>query len=522
VNSTVSTVSTVCIVGEDAELVPSLGLALADPAVTEIVVRPGRYVEHLRIEPRELPLTIRSSTGDPHDVVISFGLRQGDRDRTGLPYVQDCATITVAADDVTLLDLTVENTFDKRVQPDLPDSQAIALRTLGDRIRVERCRLIGQQDTLLLDAPGWSDVRHVHLRDCHVEGDVDFCYGRATAVIEGGEVRSNGPGWVCAPSTARENPRGFLFSGVRFTGPELSAGSVHLGRPWHPGGKPDAVGQALFVDCSFDAHVSAEGFTEMGGFDWRDARFGVRGRNAAPAWPAVPAGIPTDPAEFLAGWDGPAKPTGRIVVVSDSTASEYPADRAPRTGWGQVLAECTGTEVLDLAISGASSRSFLDSGAFDDALDRIAPGDLLLVAFGHNDAKSDERFADVHRAYPANLRRMVVGARARGAHPVLMTPVERRSFTDGRAQATHGGYPEAVRRLARQDGIACFDLNLASRRLWQELGEEPSKDAFLWFGPGVHAGYPAGERDDTHLSRVGAVAIAELVTSGLRDLGLLA
>ena len=90
----------------------------------------------------------------------------------------------------------------------------------------------------------------------------------------------------------------------------------------------------------------------------------------------------------------------------------------------------------------------------------------------------------------------------------------------GRALATHGAYPEAVRRLARQDGIAWFDLNLATRRLWQEQGEEASKASFLWFEAGVHAGYPDGERDDTHLSKVGAVAVAELVTSGLRDLGL--
>ncbi|MEZ0164288.1 pectinesterase family protein [Kineococcus sp. LSe6-4] len=511
------------VVGDDAELLPSIGRALADPAVTEIVVHPGRYVEHLRIEPRPAPLTIRSLTGRAQDVVLTFDLCQGDRDRTGLPYGQDCATLTVAADDVTLADLTVENTFDRDAEPDQVEAQAIALRTLGDRITVQRCRVLARQDTLLLDAPGWSDVRHVHLLDCLVEGDVDFVYGRATAVLEGGEVRSNGPGWVSAPSTARENPRGLLFSGVRFTGPGLPEGSVHLGRPWHPGGKPDAIGQALFVDCEFGPHLSPEGFTEMAGFDWREARFGVRGGTGAnPGWPAVLAGSPCRPAEFLAGWGGPPAPTGRIVVVSDSTASDYPPERAPRTGWAQVLAGCTGTEVVNRAISGASTTSFLASGAFDETLEQVRPGDLLLIAFGHNDTKPDERHADVHRTYPSNLRRMVVGARARGAHPVLLTSVERRSFdAGGRARSTHGGHPEAVRRLAQADGVAWFDLTVASRRLWQDQGEEGSRDSFLWFGPGVHAGYPDGERDDTHLSRAGAVAVAGLVTRGLRDLGLL-
>ncbi|MEZ0492012.1 pectinesterase family protein [Kineococcus sp. TBRC 1896] len=511
------------VVGDDAELLPSVGRALAEPTVTEIVVQPGRYVEHLRIEPRAAPLTIRSATGRAEDVVLTFDLCQGDRDRTGLPYGQDCATLTVVADDVTLADLTVENTFDRFAEPCQVEAQAIALRTLGDRITVQRCRLLARQDTLLLDAPGWSDVRHVHLRDCLVEGDVDFVYGRATAVLEGGEVRSNGRGWVSAPSTARENPRGLLFSGVRFTGPGLPSGSVHLGRPWHPGGKPDAVGQALFVDCAFGSHLSPAGFTEMSGFDWRDARFGVLGGTGAhPGWPSVPPGSPTRPEEFLAGWDGPPVLSGRVVVVSDSTASDYPADRAPRTGWGQVLARCTGGEVVNRAISGASTTSFLASGAADEALAELRPGDLLLVAFGHNDAKTDERHADVHRTYPANLRRFVVGARARGAHPVLLTPVERRSFdAQGRARSTHEGYPDAVRRLAERDGVPWFDLTVASRRLWQEQGEEGSRASFLWFGPGAHDGYPDGERDDTHLSEAGAVAIAELVSAGLRDLGLL-
>lgn len=81
-----------------------------------------------------------------------------------------------------------------------------------------------------------------------------------------------GPGYVTAPSTAAENPRGFLFSGVRLTSEGLAPGSVHLGRPWHPGGKPDALGQALFVHCEIGAHIAAVAWTEMGGFDWQDAR----------------------------------------------------------------------------------------------------------------------------------------------------------------------------------------------------------------------------------------------------------
>lgn len=81
-----------------------------------------------------------------------------------MPYVQDCATFTIDSDHVTLRGITIENPFDKRVDPSLPDQQALALRTRGDRILIEACRLIGQQDTVLLDAPSWAALRRVHLR----------------------------------------------------------------------------------------------------------------------------------------------------------------------------------------------------------------------------------------------------------------------------------------------------------------------------------------------------------------------
>ena len=100
-------------VGDDADLIPTLGLALRDPDATEIVLHPGVYVEHVVIAPRDAPLLIRSSTGVAEDVVLTFGLRQGDRDRTGMEFVQSCATLTIDADAVTVRHITIENSFDR-------------------------------------------------------------------------------------------------------------------------------------------------------------------------------------------------------------------------------------------------------------------------------------------------------------------------------------------------------------------------------------------------------------------------
>lgn len=489
--------------------VPSLTLALADAEATEIVLAPGRYVEHVVIGPRRAPLTLRSATGRADDVVISFGLCQGDRTSTGMEYVQDCATLTVDADDVTLRGITVENTFDRDAHPEKVNTQALALRTRGTRILVEDCALRGRQDTALLDSRSYAAVALVHLRGCLIEGDVDFLYGRATALIEDCEIRSVGPGYVAAPSTARENPRGFLLRGCRLTADDgVPAGSVSLARAWHPGGKPDAVGQAWFEDCSFGPHVAAELWADMGGFTWRTARLAVD--------PAAPT------ADWLRGWHGWPQRQGAVVTVGDSTAAEYDGDRAPREGWGQRLGEVVDREVRNRASSGASARSFIDLGLLDDVLDGLEPGDLLLIQFGHNDPKPDERYSDPFTQYPAQLRRYLVGARARGAVPVLLTSVERRDFDGlGRARATHGGYPQRVRDLAAAEDVPLVDVAVATRRLWQQQGTEGSRDSFLHLAPGEWPGYPDGERDDTHLSTSGARAVARVVAEGLVAAGLL-
>ncbi|NHI17399.1 pectinesterase family protein [Microbacterium excoecariae] len=494
-------------VGPGERQLSAIQLAVADPDATEIVVWPGTYEEQVVVAPRERALLIRSETGDPRDVIVTFGLRQGDLARDGMPLAQDAATMTLDADDTTLRGITVVNSFDRARRPGARDTQSPALRTRGDRIRIERCRLLGQQDTLLLDSPSRAAVRHVLVEDCEIRGDVDVIYGRATAVVRGGTIHATGPGYVAAPSTIREVPRGLLFSGVRFTA-DAPDGSVFLARPWHQGGSPEALGSAEFAGCALGAHVAADPFADMGGFSWRDARFRVH------------AGPGPSPESWLAGWDGPPAPTGRVVIVSDSTASAYGPERAPRTGWGQVLADESGLEVVNAAVSGASTRSFLDSPAADEALASLSPGDALVVAFGHNDAKPGPRHADVPSGYPAGLRRFLAGARARRAIPVIATPVERRGVRATDIVTTHDGYPQRARTVAREEGVPLLDLSLATRRLIRSGTDAASRALFLHLAPGEADAYPEGVADDTHLSERGARAVARIVAGELRALGI--
>ncbi|MFC8362514.1 rhamnogalacturonan acetylesterase [Streptomyces griseorubiginosus] len=203
--------------------------------------------------------------------------------------------------------------------------------------------------------------------------------------------------------------------------------------------------------------------------------------------------------------------TRTLYIAGDSTAAQKYSDAAPETGWGTALPFFLQQDlsVTNHAVNGRSSKSFVDEGRLDAILRLIKPGDFLLVQFGHNDEKSEDptRYTEPWTTYQDHLRRYIEGARAKGARPVLATPVERRRFdTQGNAVTSHGEYPAAVRALARDERVALLDIQALSLALWQRLGVEETKRYFNW---------TATEQDNTHFNPPGAVAVARLVAGEL-------
>jgi hypothetical protein len=101
-----------------------------------------------------------------------------------------------------------------------------------------------------------------------------------------------------------------------------------------------------------------------------------------------------------------------------------------------------------------------------------------------------------------------------GAHPVLVTPVERRRFTAaGTPYLSHGEYPDAIRALATDTRTPLIDLTALSFALWSSLGPEATKAYFLWLADGASPNYPGGVSDNTHFQAHGAIEVARLVAS---------
>lgn len=241
-----------------------------DSTVT-LKLAPGTYREKVRIPATKPLLALRGTGQDRSQTKIVYDTPAEEGGSTG------SATVLIAASDVTASNLTFANDFDEAAH-EIKGEQALAMKTTGDRIVFENTAFLGNQDTLMTDTPKLNIIRRVYIRDSYIEGDVDFIYGRATTVIEKSVIKmlnrgsTTNNGWITAASTWKDNPYGFLITRSEVIS-DAPAGSFHLGRPWHPGGEPDAIAQVLFHDTELPAAIKASPWTDMGGFSWKDARF---------------------------------------------------------------------------------------------------------------------------------------------------------------------------------------------------------------------------------------------------------
>ena len=130
-----------------------------------------------------------------------------------------------------------------------------------------------------------------------------------------------------------------------------------------------------------------------------------------------------------------------VHLIGDSTcATKELSKQNPERGWGQLFQPLFDGSVTirNHAVNGRSTKSFRDEGRWQRVCDELRPGDYVFIQFGHNDQKQADstRYASPEQ-YAANLRRYADETRARGAVPVLLTPVVRRRFTDGVPDDTH-------------------------------------------------------------------------------------
>ncbi|NUR39345.1 MAG: pectin esterase [Streptomyces sp.] len=264
--------------------------AVTGPGWT-IVIHPGTYREVVNVPADKAELTIRGASCDPRDAVIVFDHANGTQkpDGSGTYGTAGSATFTSAAPGLLVRDLTLANDWLRADHPEITGTQAVAAYTYGDRTHFENVRLLAHQDTLFVETTALTSFDRQYFHDCYIEGDVDFVFGRATAVFEDchfhtlqRDVTFTPKGMVFAPSTARANPHGILALRSRITSGAEDA-AYKLARPWVPSYETTAWPSLVVRDTRIGSGIDpVTPYTNMREqYPWQTMRFGEY-RNSGP------------------------------------------------------------------------------------------------------------------------------------------------------------------------------------------------------------------------------------------------
>jgi len=221
-----------------------------------------------------------------------------------------------------------------------------------------------------------------------------------------------------------------------------------------------------------------------------------------------------------------------LYLIGDSTVHNGSGNGANgQWGWGEPLAGLFDTSrihVVNRARGGRSSRTYLTEGLWDQVAAELRPGDFVLMQFGHNDGGplddterargslpgtgEDTREIDnpitrrheVVHTYGWYLRRFIADARAKGATPIVCSPVPRKIWKDGKIERSSSTYRKWAAEVARGENTGYIDLNEIIARRYDAMGPEAVEPLFA--------------DPHTHTSRAGAELNALCVAEGIRAL----
>lgn len=262
-------------------------------------IMPGTYREKVTLDVYKDKVAICGAGATPDEVRIVWDDFSGKVVDGCELTTYDSYTMSLQADDVRLEGLTVANDAGRV-------GQAVALETRGDRIRIDRCRLLGDQDTFF--TKGY--VSRICVADSYIEGTTDFIFGPSIVLFDGCTIHCKADSYITAASTTERNKYGYVFRSCRVTAAD-GVTKVYLGRPWK------STARTVWLECELPAAIRPEGW-----HNWRDP---ARERTS-----------------FYAEWrcSGPGADRSCRVAWSHELSDDEAADYAPEL----IFAKKTGSE----------------------------------------------------------------------------------------------------------------------------------------------------------------------------------
>lgn len=216
----------------------------------------------------------------------------------------------------------------------------------------------------------------------------------------------------------------------------------------------------------------------------------------------------------------PVRDSSVVTVFLCGNSTVVDQDNEPWASWGQIIPQYFNDKVCiaNYAESGESSNTFIAAGRLKKALTQMKKGDYIFMEFGHNDEKQRQPGYGAWYSYMYNLKIYIDEARRRGAHPVIVTPTQRRKFgSDGKLVPTHGEFPAAARWIAGKEKVPLIDLTEMTTRLFNAMGEEDTKHAFVHYPAGTYPGQKEAFADNTHFNPYGATEVARCIVTAIRQ-----
>jgi lysophospholipase L1-like esterase len=233
-------------------------------------------------------------------------------------------------------------------------------------------------------------------------------------------------------------------------------------------------------------------------------------------------------------FNGAAPAVQRICIEPDTTATTIflcgnstvvDQELEPWASWGQMIPRWFTDKVAisNHAESGLTVRTFLDGHRLDKVLSMLKKGDYVVCEFGHNDQKEKRPGDGAWYHFAHGLKTFIDRVRAANGHIIFITPTQRRSFdeaTHTKIQETHLDYPDAMRAVAKREGVPVIELHDMTRTFFEILGYEGSKKALVHYPANTFPGQDKPLADNTHFNPYGAYEVAKMVVMGMKQLQL--
>ena len=215
--------------------------------------------------------------------------------------------------------------------------------------------------------------------------------------------------------------------------------------------------------------------------------------------------------------------TTTVFLCGNSTVVDQ--FNEPYASWGQMVTRWFGPEVAisNHGESGLTAGSFLAGNRLDKVLAMLKKGDYVICEFGHNDQKEKYAGSGAWYNFSYNLKKFIDEVRKKEGNIIFVTPTQRRRFDDAthtKIQETHGDYPDAMRTVAKREGVPVIELHDMTRTFFETLGYENSKKALVHYPANTFPGQKKELADNTHFNPYGAYEVSKMVVMGMKQLNL--